>query len=173
MLGCIAARYMNKPGYTTPECGYIPLTQGKWAIVSLEDYDFLGQFNWHYAHGYARRNVGKHGSQSIVRMHRIVLERMGFKDFKETDHINRDRADNRRSNLRPATTTENQRNVGPRCDSTSGFRGVCWNKQYDKWQVYINVNGKRIFLGYFDDKQDAISARLSAEQTYFGEFASA
>ncbi|OGN96974.1 MAG: hypothetical protein A2Z77_00560 [Chloroflexi bacterium RBG_13_51_36] len=160
-----------RPGYTTSECGYISLTQGEWAVVSLEDFDFLSQFNWFYDKGYARRNICDAGSKSIVRMHRVVLERMGFKDFKNTDHINRNKIDNRRSNLRPATHAENNRNVGLRCDNTSGFRGVYWYRWYSKWLAYISVNGKRIHLGYFDDLQDAISARLSAEEKYFGEFA--
>ena len=160
---------MTRPGYTTPECGYIQLTQGKWTIVSLEDFEFLSQFNWHYDKGYAGRHVN--GSQSKVYMHRVVLERMGFKDFKDTDHINRHRADNRRSNLRPATHAENQWNVGLQRNNKSGFRGVYWNKQLGKWQAQIKVNGKRIHLGYFVDKQDAISARLAAEEKYFGAFA--
>lgn len=161
---------MKRPGYTTLECGYISLTQGKLALVSLEDFDFLKQFNWQYDKGYAKRTVCNAGSKSNVYMHRVVLEQMGFKDFKDTDHINRDRADNRRSNLRPATRTENRRNIGLQCNNTSGVKGVYWDKKSGKWRAHIRVDGKFIHLGFFDDLQDAISTRLSAEVKYFGEF---
>ena len=148
----------------------IALTQGRQAAVSPEDYDYLSQWKWCYANGYAKRGVYNAGSKVTVLMHRVVLERMGFKDFKDTDHINRDRADNRRSNLRPATRTENGRNRGPQRNNKSGFKGVHWDKRLGKWQARIRVNGKNIHLGYFDNLQDAISARLSAEAKYFGEF---
>lgn len=52
-------------------------------------------------------------------------------------------------------------------NNTSGHKGVCWDKRREKWKAYITFRGERIYLGYFDKKQDAIKARLKAEEEYF------
>ncbi len=134
----------------------IPLTQGKYAIVDGCDYTYLNQFKWYYHKdhktGYAKRNIGKHPQRRLC-MHRVILERMGCKDFAGSDHINRNGLDNRRCNLRLATASQNGCNTGKRKDNTSGYKGVCWD--HKKWRAYIRVNGKRIHLGLFDDIKDA------------------
>lgn len=83
---------------------------------------------------------------------------------KYIDHKDAVRDHNWIDNLRPATNSENQQNQhGARCDSTSGVRGVHWYKHRGKWLAYIEINGKRKFLGYFVAKEDAIAARQLAE----------
>lgn len=80
------------------------------------------------------------------------------------DHENQTRNDNRISELRLATNSENQQNQrGARSDNTSGVRGVSWFKRMQKWHAYINVNSKRKHLGYFDAIEDAIEYRELAE----------
>jgi len=81
----------------------------------------------------------------------------------EVDHKYHDTLDNRKYNLRFVTDSQNQMN--------RKSKGYCWNKKNKKWMAYIKINGKKIYLGYFIDKQDAIRARKEAEKKYFGEFA--
>ena len=104
-------------------------------------------------------------------MHRVILEQMGFKDFTKSDHINRDRLDNRRCNLRPATHSQSACNRGKPKNNTSGYHGVWWEKRREKWFVRISVKKKPIFLGYFDDLKEAARVYNEAVLKYHGEFA--
>jgi len=81
----------------------------------------------------------------------------------QIDHINHDKTDNRISNLRDVTQTENQKNASVRKDNTSGVVGVNWSKQLSKWRARISVSGRNKCLGYFSDKKDAVAARAGAE----------
>jgi hypothetical protein len=88
-----------------------------------------------------------------------------------TDHINHDTLDNRRANLRIATNQENSRNrLSRNVPKTSRFKGVSWNARDEKWQVYIGVNGKNKFVGYYDHEEDASSAYETTAKRIFGEF---
>jgi uncharacterized protein YeaC (DUF1315 family) len=82
------------------------------------------------------------------------------------DHINGDRSDNSMVNLRVVTHSENNKNAAMRKDNTSGHTGVSWSKPQNKWLAQIKVNRKSIGLGFFDNKQDAISARKEASEKY-------
>jgi hypothetical protein len=91
---------------------------------------------------------------------------------KEIDHINRNRSDNRIENLREAPRhIDNVRNQSIRESNTSGVIGVHWQKNISKWFAYIGIRYRRISLGYFDNFDDAVNARKSAERHYFGDFA--
>lgn len=79
------------------------------------------------------------------------------------DHINRDRGDNRLSNLRAVTRTENQRNHPKRSDNSSGVSGVYWDANRKRWSAYINTD-KRVSLGRFETMAEAIAARRAAEK---------
>lgn len=85
---------------------------------------------------------------------------------EEIDHINGDPSDNRIANLRLATRQENNKNQKRRLDNKSGVTGVCWSKQRRKWVARINVNGKRIYIGFFDEIGEAALARKNAERLY-------
>lgn len=90
---------------------------------------------------------------------------------KGYDHIDRNPFNNRKSNLRKAEQSDNAKNISIPKNNTSGIIGVCWKKDRAKWKAYIRLNDKQKHLGYFNGKNDAIKARLTAEQKYFGEFA--
>ena len=100
-------------------------------------------------------------------MHRIVME---VEKDMVVDHINRVKHDNRKDNLRICSQKENSRNLKISINNTSGVTGVCFNKSNNRWRATIGINGKRIHLGYFANKQDAIEARLKAELELFGEY---
>lgn len=105
--------------------------------------------------------------------HRLVwLYHYGKMPEKDLDHINRNPSDNRIENLRECTDKENQQNTNIQKNNTSGYKGVGWYKNYNKWCAKIKVNGKYINLGYFEDKEDAIKARKQAENKYWTFIAS-
>ena len=113
------------------------------------------------AWGYAVTSIDRKN----VKMH-ILLGR------KNHDHVNRNRLDNRFENLRQCSQQENTRNCSIRSNNTSGFIGVFWNKQKNKWYAKIRIDkDEDKFLGYYNKKEDAIKARLKAESEFFGEFA--
>lgn len=84
----------------------------------------------------------------------------------EIDHINHVRDDNRWINLRDGTRSDNQKNASMRTDNKSGFLGVSWSNEVNKWRAQAMVNHKVKSLGYFDDKFEAICARASANNKY-------
>lgn len=90
----------------------------------------------------------------------------------QVDHINRDRADNRWSNLRLATQKQNSANQGLRTTNTSGAKGVSWITGKGYWRAQIMIDGKTRFLGYFAAFEAAKAARRAAESEYHGAFAS-
>lgn len=144
---------------------YIFLTKGKVALVDWEDYEYLAQFKWCYSgHGYASSSPRRKGRPST--MHRMVVG--ATQSFQSVDHINGDRLDNRRRNLRICTQVENQQNRHVlNCNNTSGYKGVQWYKARSKWTAEIMVRRKKIFLGYHKNLEDAVKARKQAEQKYF------
>lgn len=162
----------NRPIRVVGDICEIPLTRGKTAICDAKDYDLVSGVCWcamksdniYYA---VSSKVGKLNRYSM--MHRYIL---GLTDSKiEIDHIDRDGLNNRRSNLRTCSRTENMRNRGITKNNTSGYKGVNWNKQNKKWCSRIKVNYKEIYLGNFDSKLEAAAAYNTAARKYFGRFA--
>jgi hypothetical protein len=147
----------------------IPLTQGKVALVDAEDYEYLMQWKWYYLDGYAVRHCPRPAT-GLIRMHRTVLERMGFEDFEDSDHRDRNRSDNRRRNLRAVTHHQNNYNRSKQTNNTSGYTGVYWHRQVKKWCARLKVNGKYKHLGLFTDKEDAARVYNTAARMYHGEF---
>lgn len=89
----------------------------------------------------------------------------------EVDHINMVRDDNRIVNLRLATPSNNRMNRGSQKNNTSGYKGVFWQKLRGKWMAQIQIDGRAIFLGRYDSKEDAHAAYCEAANKYHGEFA--
>lgn len=135
------------------------------AIVDKRDFKHLSRFCWYWHDGYARRLVWK---GSAILMHREIL---GANGDELCDHINGNRMDNRRDNLRIATRTQNSQNQKIRSDNSSGYKGVSWSSRNKKWMAQIQVNKKKIHIGYFGLATDAANAYDSAAREHFGEFA--
>lgn len=100
-----------------------------------------------------------------ISMQRFILNE--FKIENIVDHINRDKLDNRKSNLRIADKSLNAVNVGIRANNTSNVTGVSWNKNANSWRAYINYQGGRIELGHRKNFNDAVILRLNAENKYY------
>jgi hypothetical protein len=152
----------------------ITLTNGDIALVSDCDHAYLTRWSWGYMRtrgngGYARRTTpDRHGRQLL--MHEVVARRIGLRG-PQVDHRNGDKLDNRRRNLRAATTSQNKANEGIRRNNTSGFKGVYWSAWADKWMAKIKVNYKDIYLGYYRRKVDAARAYNQAARRHLGEYA--
>lgn len=89
---------------------------------------------------------------------------------KEIDHINGNKEDNRLINLREATRAQNMQNTERVRKTVSGERGVTWVKKLKKWLVRVQIDKKRINIGYFEDLELAILVSQEAKRKYYGEF---
>lgn len=101
-------------------------------------------------------------------MHRLIME---AKQQQKVDHINGDGLDNRKENLRFATTSENAMNKCSTKNKSSSYKGVSWYKRYKKWQAQIKFKGKSIYIGIFDTEIEAAKAYDNKAKELFGEFA--
>lgn len=150
---------------------HIPLTRGFVAVVDACDGD-LGESNWCVSKGYAIRHVGPRGCIVTENMHRTIASRAGHAiDGLEVDHIDGDRLNNRRSNLRPATHSENGRNRPGQSNNRSGAKGVSWHKARGKWQVHIKTDGQKRYLGLFNTVAEAAEVYRVAAELQHGRFA--
>ena len=132
--------------------------------IDLDDINKIKDMKWHLLpSGYV---VSKIKNKTIY-LHRFVMDYGGN---LEVDHVNLNKLDNKKSNLRIVTSSENGMNRGLQKNNTSGVTGVCLNQRVNKWMAYIKVDYKNIHLGYFDTKEEAIKARQEAEIKYFGEY---
>ena len=127
------------------------------ALVDTEDFDELSGSRWFLHEGYAVRNYRSvrglpHLSMS---MHRQILG-LSHGDPGQTDHINGNRLDNRRANLRVVTKAQNNQNVRHRV-GRSGHRHVYWHAHSGLWHVQVQVDGRKISGGYFKDVEDAVA----------------
>lgn len=95
----------------------------------------------------------------------------GVWPVEDIDHVNGNRADNRISNLREATRSQNMANTKTQTNNVSGHRGVIFDKSNQRWMAYMQRHGKFINLGRFDLKEEAIAVRQQAFASAFGEFA--
>lgn len=143
--------------------GIVPLTQGKQSIIDLKDVERVMQYNWNAARRHTqykteynavrnehlRYENGKQ-LQKKIRMSRFILD---APDHLLVDHINGEPLDNRRANLRLVTSRENSQNRHH--ERTSEYPGVFLQKNRQKWQASIQINGKIRHLGYFRSEKEA------------------
>lgn len=145
---------------------------GKFAIVDDDDFESLNQFKWHLCKGYAGRieYLGRENKQSIRRgvfIHRVVT---GAEPGQHTDHINGNKLDNRKSNLRACNRFQNLQNIGISKRNKSGYKGVHWHKKAGKWVAEINAFGQRHYLGLFTELEQAAQAYKRKSQELHKEF---
>lgn len=145
----------------------LTLSQGRKAIVDDSLYDYLNQWKWTFdsSVGYALR---RYNGRKIY-LHRIIA---GTKKGDYTDHINHNKLDNRKSNLRICTNAENGQNqLKQKRKTSSRFKGVSWSKSMKKWRTQIKGGGVVRVLGHFVNEADAARKYNEAAKRYFGRFA--
>lgn len=148
---------------------FIPLTQGKVAVVDFSDFELVRPFKWYLVRNwnrktcYASTSVKKRvGKWSHKKMHNVIT------GWARVDHRNGNGLDNRRCNLRPFNQGQNLRSFfSPRTQSSSKYRGVTWWRPGPhKWKAQIMFNYKNRHLGYFDSEEDAARAYDSAAKRF-------
>jgi len=145
----------------------IILTKGYKAIIDDEDFEYVNQKKWYV-------NIKRHGCYAATMlngkhfgMHNFIMNPdIGL----EVDHVNGNGLDNRKSNLRVCTRSQNIMNTKTRIDASSGKRGVYFKKERGRWVAQIVIDGIRKYLGSHLKKEDAITAREEAEKKLFGEY---
>jgi hypothetical protein len=150
---------------------FVPLTKGYEAVIDAAYVHLVDAWDWcarvtpHAV--YAQRTDRTGPKQRKVYLHRVI---MGEPDGLKIDHIDSDGLNNRRANLREATTSQNNHNQRIRGDNTSGFKGVSWDKRCGKWRADIRLDGKNRFLGYHATLEAAAEAYAAASADLHGQF---
>lgn len=149
----------------------IALTQGKFALVDDKDLEWLNQWKW-----FAKKNnnnyyavrSSKWPKQRHIFMHRVIIN---APNDKYVDHANLNGLDNRRSNIRLCTNSQNVRNQRiTKTRGTSQYRGVSWDSKVKKWRACIVLECKLRHLGYYKSEHRAAIVYNDAAKELFGEF---
>lgn len=148
----------------------IPLTQGLFATIDSDDFEKVNTLKWFsFLQSNGKHYVATKIGGKQIRLHRMLL---GVTESNiEVDHINGDPLDNRRSNLRTCTKSENQRNRGKSKKSTSGYKGVSFCRNTQKFRAQIRHNGKLFRLGRFLCPIEAALAYDKKAKELHGDFA--
>lgn len=127
-----------------------------YALIDAVDIPLVSTRRWFLNNGYAVSSQIRENGKRLgrLRLHRVILGLVPGDGF-DGDHINRDKLDCRRSNLRAATEAMNSQNVSSHRDASSKYRGVCWNKQRGKWMAALRLGDRSIYLGHFESEEEA------------------
>lgn len=144
---------------------HILLTQGKYAIVDTEDYEWLNQWKWCAYKGVATWYATSRINGKMTKMHCLIMKTPRKMD---TDHINCNGLDNRKRNLRICSRSQHHYNRKPK---KGKYKGVVLSGRMGKWQARITIKRKRLSLGYYKSKKAAAEAYDIAAMKYCGAFA--
>jgi hypothetical protein len=146
------------------------------AVVDAADYKWLSQWKWSATtrRGGTSYAVRVDSNGTTIFMHRAILG-LNAGDRRLSDHIDRNKLNNIRPNLRICNPAENGRNCGKHRNNRSGFKGVSWDRVSKRWQVHIRIGSgrsrKRIKLGNYSNPEAAHVAYCAAAKRFHGEFA--
>ena len=152
---------------------YVTLTKGYEAIIDAADVWLAEGHNWHAVLSrktvYAARtsDVEAGGKRSTIMLHRLIA---APPDTLFVDHIDGDGLNNRRTNLRIVTNSQNQQNRKFNSGNKSGFKGVFLDRKRGQWVAQIKANGQTIYLGRFHALAEAADARAKASANLHGDF---
>lgn len=148
----------------------VPLSDGSFAKIDKDDKHIADRWNWSINDkGYAYRGKSKgDGKAKNISLHREIL---GAKESETVDHINGDRRDNRKKNLRLVSMDQNAINRKLSSRNKSGFKGVSFRKDTGKWRACISKNGVLIRIGNYETKEQAARAYDKKAIKLHGEYA--
>jgi hypothetical protein len=175
--GCMTGKYISESRRKTNQYNLSNQygigfdSKGNIFYFDLEDYELIKPYCWmKNSDGYFMAKKCD-GTGKRYLMHNLIMGR------KYVDHIGgcNTRNDNRKQNLRifdnkHSFETYNNMNKKIQKNNKSGCVGVIWHKRDNIWESYITIDRKRVYLGRFENKSDAIQARKEAEEKYFGEY---
>jgi len=143
--------------------------QDKYLLIDNEKYDLVKKYSWYLSsYGYAiAHHLGKGKNYKKIYAHLLIIN---CPKGMEIDHINHNKLDNRRRNLRICTRSQNQMNKIKLKNNISGFTGVIWDKQNKKFRAQIQVNKKHFHLGLFETKEQAAEIYNQKAKYLFGQF---
>jgi hypothetical protein len=145
------------------DIAFIPLTKGHEAIIDAADVPLVEGRRWSMSGpGYAQWKGG-------VYLHRMILG-LEAGDGRFADHINGNKLDCRRANLRAATMAQNVQNRPARSDNSSGIKGVSFDRSRGLWTAEVKSGRVRIRCGRFASKEAAADAVRAAREVLHGEF---
>mgnify|MGYP004520981043 CR=1 FL=1 len=136
-------------------------------IIDKDSYDLIKDYTWYLNKaGY----VITQKNRETIYLHRLVLGLPNKVEIEIVDHVNGERNDNRKQNLRVCLSQDNNKNFPLRKDNKTGpIPGVVWEKDRKKWKATLRCDKKQVLLKRFNNVEDAIVARIKAELKYFGE----
>ena len=142
-------------------------SSGKEFTIDIQDFENIRKYCWHDDNKYIFTNVFENGKKKRMQLHRLIIQcpKNMIVDHKDGNPLN-----NKRNNLRICTRAENNRNIALKHNNTSGVTGVDWIEKLHKWRARITYNYKSIHIGYYETINQAMQARVEAEEKYFGQF---
>lgn len=174
--GCLSIETKSKNGKLNKKYNSYDLESYEYGIgytlkgepfyFDKEDFDLIYPYCWHKLEsGYLVANCGNNKS---IYLHKLI---MGVDDTStQVDHIKHIKEDNRKSQLRIVTWSQNQMNKSLQQNNTTGYKGVSFDKKTGRYRARIMVNKKNIDLGYFDTAEEASQAYENASDKYHGEY---
>jgi len=132
--------------------------------VDLDDINRVNEHEWFYSNGYIKALI----NDKWVTLHRFIMNPSAE---QIVDHIDGDKLNNMKENLRLCSKAENQRNQKIHKNNTSGYKGVRWNEKDKRWRAYIRKDSKSIYIGNFKELKEAVIAYNNKAIELFGEFA--
>ncbi len=145
----------------------ITLTMGQEVIVDDEWYPILNEWNWYFHNGYAARDIGGRNNKQHIYMHRYICM---APDGYEVDHINQNKLDNRKENLRVVLPEKNYYNRAKQINNTTGYKGVCYDRKRNKYMATISYKRKQMNLGRFKTAKEAAKAYNEAAIKLHGDY---
>lgn len=135
-------------------------------LIDLDDLELVSKYSWSQTNNYLMTWDSE--LKRNIYLHQLIMGTHISRDkYLVVDHINHQRSDNRRKNLRLVTYQQNSRNCSVAKRNTSGYTGVSWNIGKNRWQATIRIDGRLIMLGMRKELDDAIELRKQAEIVYF------
>jgi hypothetical protein len=146
----------------------VSLNNGMVFKVSDEDLEEVSKYKWYWNGNYIRTDVNHEDGRKRLYLHRLIAKPT---DGLFVDHINGDVLNNTRENLRSVTREKNAMNLKKISGTSSKYKGVSWNKAKKKWVSYVNVNKKRVALGYFNCETAAAIEYNKMAKISYGQYA--